>query len=163
MKTNDLQRRVPAHVSLAGAQSVADMAAAEGFWSPESYALVLSSKIRNSGVGLGAQTERLAALAGIGGSLSLQADQASAAVLCQHLAVCEALHQRFAHDAFVALNTGGSKAPEIAERYLSSSLKAQRACLAILSALKVLRSTAPTAPPTTGKPGIETLTLASSN
>lgn len=142
---NNLSLRTPAHVSLAGSRSVADMATMEG-WDPEKYALVLASTIRNWEVPLQVQTERLAALAGIGGALSPRADEAAATVLSQHLAVIEALHQRFAHQAFISLSSGGNKSVETASRALDASIKAQRACLAILSALRVLRSTAPTAP-----------------
>lgn len=160
---NDLSRRTPAPGGLVGAHSVAEMAALEE-WTPESYAVVLASNIRNSGVGLSAQTERLAALAGIGGALSLQADETTAAMLTEHLAVLEALHQRFAHEALKALNAGGNKAEVVAERYLSASVKAQRACLAVLSALKVIREGVA---PTTRAPAVlepsETLTLANSN
>lgn len=155
---NDLDKRVPTHVSLVGSQSVADMAASEK-WTPDSYAVALASNVRNCGVDLQAQTERLQALAGMGGALSLQADQ-TAAALAQHYAILEALFQRFTHESLRALNNGGPKAPEIANGYLGASIKAQRACLAVLSALRVIRggaASAPTTPATTG--GLATLTF----
>lgn len=144
MEQAELSR--PAEVNLQGAQSVAGMAEREG-WTPDSYALTLAGHIRNSGVPLQAQTERLQALAQVGGSLAVGADSATAAALSQHYAVLEALHQRFAHEALKALDAGGRNAPEVADRFLSASLRAQRAAMGVLSALKVLRDAAPTRTP----------------
>jgi hypothetical protein len=161
---NDLAQRAPTEIAETG--SLAGMAEFEGF-TPTSYALTLASHIRDSGVSLQVQTERLAALAQVGAGLGLEADSAAAAALAEHFAILEALHQRFAYEAFKALNAGGRNAPEVADRFLSASLKAQRAAMGVLSALKVLRDAAPTRPsapgpspaPSTSMPMAEVLPL----
>lgn len=129
---------------LTGSASIADMAASEG-WEPDFYACSLAEHIRSTNVPMDMQRERLVALAQVGAGLA--GAQASADELSQHYVVLEALFHRFAMAAHGALQSGGPRASEIAERYLSASLKAQRAGLATLSALKVLREEA--APPTT--------------
>ena len=120
-------------------------------WDPERYAVVLAENVRRTDVPLDAQRERLAALACTGA----HADQTSADALAQHYTVLEALHHRFTREAFEALDRGGPRAPEVADRYLSASLKAQAAAMRVLSALKVLRdaqspSTTTTPPPLGG-------------
>lgn len=124
---------------LTGSASIADMAAREE-WAPDFYAVVLAENIRSTNVSLDRQRERLGALARLGAGLA--GAQASADELAQHYAVLEALFHRFAVESHGALQAGGPRASEIAERYLSASLKAQRAGLATLSALKVLREDA---------------------
>ena len=140
----------PAQQALLGAESPGELARREG-WSPERYALGLSEAIRDSCVPLDAQRERLAALAAM--APDLKADQQSADALAQHFAVLEALWQRFAFAAHGALKEaqGGTtrRGQEgAADRYLSAALKAQRAAMQCLSALKVLRDAqaAPTTP-----------------
>lgn len=128
----------PTTVDLQGAGSLEEMAQRE-MWSPERYAVVLAENIRRTDIPLDRQRERLAALAQVGGSVDQIADQAAADALAQHYVVLEALHQRFALQAFEALNTNSPKAAEIADKYLSASLKAQRAAMACLSSLKILR------------------------
>ena len=124
---------------------MAGMAESEG-WTPDSYAITLAGHIRNSGVPLQAQQQRLQALARVGAG----ADSAAAEALCQHWAVLDALHQRFAMEAFKALDGGGRNAGAEADRFLSASLRAQRAAMGVLSALKVLRDAAPTRPSAPG-------------
>ncbi len=149
---NQANLAAPATAALQGAKSWGDLATAEG-WTPEDYSLALAENIRTTAVPLDVQRERLAALAQLGGGLSQTGDQAAATRLAQHFAVLEALHQRFAFEAFEALRGNGPRASEIAERYLGASLKAQRAAMSVLSALKVLRdSQAPGGAPTTITP-----------
>lgn len=166
MEQAELSR--PAEVNLQGAQTVAGMAQREG-WTPDGYALTLAGHIRNSGVPLQVQTERLQALAQMGGSLAVGADSATATALSQHYAVLEALHQRFAHEALKALDAGGRNAGAEADRFLSASLRAQRAAMGVLSALKVLRDAVPTRPsapvlpPAPSMPMAEVLPLSGSD
>lgn len=142
----------PATVSLSGAGSVDEMARREA-WTPDFYTLALSENIRSTAIPIDAQRERLAALAQLGGALSQTGDQAAADALAQHYAILEALHHRFSREAFEALRGTGPRAAEIAERFLNASLKAQRAAMSVLSALKVLRdSQAPGGAPTTSTP-----------
>jgi hypothetical protein len=131
----------PADAVLLGAHSVEELARLEG-WSPQRYALGLSEAIRDSCVPLDAQRERLAALAAMAPGLGT--DQHSADALAQHFAVLEALWQRFAfaaHNALKDAETGKARRGQegVADRYLSAALKAQRAAMQCLSALKVLR------------------------
>lgn len=144
-KEQDLTR--PAAVNLAGSASPADMAQREG-WDPTRYAVVLAENVRRTDVPLDAQRERLAALAGCGAL----ADQAAAEALAQHYAVLEALHQRFTLEAFKALDSGGVRAADVADRYMAAALKAQNAAMRVLSALKVLRDAPQPSAPTTPMP-----------
>lgn len=121
---------------LAGSATVADMAAREE-WTPDFYAVVLAENIRTSNVPLDVQRERLAALAQLGAGFA--GDRASATELARHYAILEALFHRFTRETHEALMAGKPRASEIADRYLTAALKAQRAALATLSALKVLR------------------------
>lgn len=128
---------------LSGCSSVAAMAGREQ-WEPDRYAIALAENIRNSGMSLDLQRERLAVLAGAGAA----AGQASADELARHFSILEALWHRFARAAAEALDSGLPRASETAERYLSASLKAQRAAASCLSSLLVLRQqSAPTTLP----------------
>lgn len=82
----------------------------------------------------------------------LAGDRASADELAGHYAILEALFHRFAREAHEALKSDKPQAGEIADRYLTAALKAQRAALATLSALKILRSSASTPTPTQPTP-----------
>lgn len=136
----------PATVDLTRCNSVASMAAAESSaaesWDPDRYAITLGENIRSSGMPLGLQRERLAALAGAGAS----AGQASADELARHFSILESLVHRFSRAAVEALDSGLPRASETADRLLVGALKAQRAAMACLSSLAVLRdrSNAPT-------------------
>ena len=146
----DSDRNKPAQRALVGAESPEELARREG-WTPQRYALGLSEAIRSSLVPLDAQRERLAALAAMAPGLG--ADQHSADALAQHFAVLEALWQRFAfaaHNALKDAETGKARRgqEDAADRYLSAALRAQRAAMQCLSALKVLRD-AQAAPTTT--------------
>jgi hypothetical protein len=137
----------PTQTTLTGTASIGAMAVAEKM-SPETYTIALSEAIRSSTVPLDIQRERLAQLGVLGGS----ADQASADELARHFTVLEALFQRFSHSAVEAMKDGSLRSSEVAERYLSGAIKAQRAALACLSALSVLRSArAPSPNPNKGE------------
>lgn len=126
---------------LTATNSIADMAARESWTDPDAYAITLAEAIARSGVSLDAQRERLQALVGIGAA----ADRASAQALGQHLVLVEALAQHFAKRSFACSEGHGRDVA--AERYVNAALKAQKAALAVLSAMKILREGDP--PPTT--------------
>jgi hypothetical protein len=98
-----------------------------------------------SATGIEAQRERLAALAELGGSL--RADHAAAGELARHYALLAALFRRLLIDA--ARLTDSPRSADAAGRLLDAALKAQRASLACLSALKTIRDTAAFTLPTT--------------
>ena len=129
---------------LVGCTTVDAMAKREE-WPPSLYAVALSEEIRATNVPLDRQRERLAALAQVGAGLA--GDRASADELANHYAILEALWHRFAREANESLKSDRPRASEIADRYLTAALKAQRAAMGVLSALKVLRDG--NQPPTT--------------
>lgn len=130
-----------AAVDLSGCRTVADMAAREGGWDPTTYALNLSHAVRDSRVPFDTQRERLQALAHIGGQVG---DATAAEEISHHYTLLNALWQRFCRLAAMDGSGHGSAA---SERYLNAALKAQRAALACLSALKAIRDS--NQPPTT--------------
>lgn len=111
---------------------------------PDRYTISLAENIRNSGMSLDLQRERLAALAGAGAA----AGQASADELARHFSILEALWHRFALAAAEAMDSGLPRSSEKADRFLNAALKAQRAAASCLSSLVVLRNIdrAPTMP-----------------
>jgi hypothetical protein len=126
----------PANANLQGTKTVAEIGEREG-WSPDRYAIALSENIRDSRVGLDAQRERIIALCSVASGLA--GDQASAQELSRHFSILEALFHRFSRQAHEALKDDRPRASEVADRFLGAALKAQRAAMATLSALKVLR------------------------
>lgn len=141
----------PANANLQGAKTVAEISNREG-WSPDRYAIALSENIRDSRVPLDMSRERLAALAEVGAGLA--GDQACSDELARHFSILESLFHRFARQAHEALKDDRPRASEVADRFLGAALKAQRAAMATLSALKVLRDEhrAPTTPSSTSTP-----------
>lgn len=138
----------PSVVSLVGAGSMAQMSALEG-WDSESYCLALADSIRHSSVSLDCQRERLVCLAAMGET----ADSAAGAALAQHFQIAEALYLRFAAETVAALNRGGPNASVIAERYNNAAVRAQKAALGCLSALKAIRDTPTRSAPVGGHEG----------
>jgi hypothetical protein len=126
---------------LAGAGSLAGMAAAEGFEAAE-YAVGLADFLRCNKTPLANQWDRLQALAqaGAGGDL------ASSDALSQHFILLESLMQRFSYESPKWAASGDKRGPEYAERLLGAAIKAHTAAARCLSALKVLRD-APSASP----------------
>ncbi len=148
-QTHSQHLGVPATVDLTGSDTIADMAAREA-WSPDLYAVVLAENIRETTVPLDTQRERLAALAQVGAVL--RGDAPAAEELARHALILGALFERFALvSAGLSTEGGGARQSVASERYLNAALKAQRACMATLSTLKVLRDSA--AAPTTPAPG----------
>lgn len=139
-----------AAVDLSGSASIEAMAEAEGVHNPDSYAIALSERIRDTGVPLDQQRERLQALAQVGAGLA--GDKASADELARHFGVLEALFHRFARSAHEVSAKDPIRGSGPAVAYLGAAMKAQRAALATLSALKVLRDANQAAPLTTSPP-----------
>lgn len=139
-----------ATADLTGCQTVAEVAEREGWQDADTWALRLSAYIRDPDMPLDRQRERLAALAQVGAL----ADQAASDMLAQNAVILEALFHRF---AVLARSISASTNDQVrnsahSERYLNAALKAQRAAMATLSALKVLRDSAST--PTTPASGV---------
>ena len=134
----------PATADLKPCRSLAAVAAADGGWSEAGYSAALANAISSSNVPLDVQRERLAALACLGDGLG---DQVTAGTIAAHSLILEALFHRFAktaHDIHAESPVRNS-GPAVA--YLAGAVKAQRAAMACLSALKVLRDG--NQPPTT--------------
>jgi len=124
----------PAQADLTPARSLSEQAAAEG-WTADNYALALADRIRSTGEGLDPQRERLAQLA----SLAQGADQATSDELARHATILNAIFQRFIRCAADLAAADPIRNAAAAETYLHSGLKAQRAALAVMSALKTIR------------------------
>lgn len=139
-----------ATVNLTGSASIEAMAEAEGVHCPDSYAVALSEHIRDSQVPFDSQRERMKALAQVGAGLA--GDRASADELARHFSVLEALFHRFARAAHEVSAKDPIRGSGPAVAYLGAAMKAQRAALATLSALKVLRDGNQAAPLTTSAP-----------
>ncbi|MCF8169358.1 MAG: hypothetical protein K9K38_17215 [Rhodoferax sp.] len=126
----------PATVDLTGTASIAAMAAREILvWDPDTYAANLALHIRSDRVPLDVQRERLAQLSTIG----VSAGKASAQELARHALLLDALFAKFAHASAELLDANSVRNAVASERYLGMAVKAQRAALATLSALKILR------------------------
>lgn len=123
---------------LHGATSVAALAEVEG-WSPDRYVTTLALNIRNDGVGLAAQTDRLRALSQIGAG----ADRAAASELSRHALLLNSLFEHLVFAAAKAVDAGGLRGAEAAQRLTSAAIRSQRAAAQCLGALKVLRDGAP--------------------
>ena len=124
----------PPAVSLTGSEALQEMACREGY-APSDYVRRLADFLRDDRLSLAPQRERLAALAEIGST----ADIATSLQLTEHLALLDALFCRFAAESVKALERTGPSAARAAEGYLGAALRAQRAALAVLSALKSIR------------------------
>lgn len=126
-----------AAADLSGCSSIAEMSRREEEFDPDRYAIALAHNIRNDGVSLDVQRERLAALAQVGGGLA--ASRASAEELGRHLLILNALFTRLALMAANAAGHPGKHSAEAADRLTSSAIKAQRAAVSVLGAMKALR------------------------
>lgn len=142
----------PTEVNLTGCTSPGEIAQRER-WGNNEWAVAMADRIRDISRPLDAQRERLAALVVTGA----RADQASAEVLGQHFVMLEALFQRFTSEAVRAGEGGGARSVERVDVFMRGALKAQRAAVSCLSALKSLRDS-PT--PTRSQKVAATLTTA---
>lgn len=137
----------PARVSLSASASIEEMASREG-WTPDLYAVALALQIRgDNGQPMGAQVERLQALATIG------AGAASAQELARHVAILSALFERHAILSARVEDPTSRRGAEAVERLTSTAIRCQRAATAALGALHTLRQgEAPTTPRTAPEP-----------
>lgn len=127
-------------VDLDGAATVGELAELEGGWTPDQYSSILAGHIRSDRVSLAAQMERLKALSQIGAS----ADKAAAEELARHALVLGALFETMARAAAEALFEGGPRGVDAAQRLTGAAIRAQRATVLCLGALKALRDLTPT-------------------
>lgn len=124
-----------ATADLSEARTVQQMAEAEG-WSAQLYTIALAEQIRSTFEPLQAQRERLAQLSAVGSTLG---DQAAADELGMHEVLLTAVFQRFLRTAAVLAGADPVRNAKAVEAYMHSALKAQRAALMTLSAIKSLR------------------------
>lgn len=137
MATSTTSRPTTAHLS--GAATFKEMAHREGEYDADRYAICLAHNIRNDGVSLDAQRERLAALTALAGQTGVNA---AADELARHFVVLSALFDRLALQAARAAGERGQQGAQAAERLTAGAIKAQRAAAATLGALNVLRQQA---------------------
>lgn len=122
-----------ARVPLAGAQSIAAMAEAEGF-TADDYTVALVSRIGVTQLPFNRQIARMQALAGIATKTS--PDNVTADELARHYVLTLALFEKFSLLASDCASSGKARAAGI---YMSAAASAQRASLAVLNALETLR------------------------
>lgn len=139
----------PARVSLSASASIEEMASREG-WTPDLYAVALAHQVRgDNGQPMGAQVERLQALATIGAG----AASASAQELARHVAILSALFERNAILSARVEDPTSRRGAEAVERLTSTAIRCQRAATAALGALHTLRQgEAPTTSRTAPEP-----------
>ncbi|MBC5768453.1 hypothetical protein [Ramlibacter albus] len=133
----------PAQVRLAGVQTVAALAEREGWMDADEYAIKFAEALCSNGVSLDAQRERLAALVNVASATA--GDELSAEELGKHYIILDALFRRLIVDAMNV--AGDSRKLDASDKLLTGALKAQRAALACLSALKMIRESATLQPP----------------
>lgn len=127
----------PAAVNLMDSKSTAEMARREQM-DPDKYAVALSLHIRDDGMSLDVHRERLAALAQVGAGLA--GGQASAEELARHFVVLNALFDRFAYaSAKLVDQEKPLRDAAAAEKLLMCAIKAHRAAVSVLGALKAIR------------------------
>ena len=131
---NDLDKITEA--DLTECTSIQAMAQKEG-WDPDRYAINLSESMGRTGVSLDSQRERLAALASI--APALLGDQSAADELARHEKVLTALFHRFAYTASELAAKDTSRYGRAAGAFLDGALKAQRASMLVLGAIKAIR------------------------
>lgn len=142
--TNSTIFNAPAAVDLQGVRSVSDLAEREGCTSAADYAVLFAQTLCNSGP-LDLMRERFIALTSVAGHLD--PDEAAASEIGQHYVILESLFRKLIIQSVAATAAGGRGSGEAGERLLNGALKAQRAALVCLSALKTLRAAAPTRAP----------------
>lgn len=136
MMQSDLTQH--ATVGLSATTTTGEIAKAEG-WTPDDFALNLAHCIRADNIPLDMQRQRLAALANLVPGIG---SKASADELARHYLVLNALFDRLAWAAAKTAESGKAQHAVAAERLATGAVKAQRASLAVLSALKALRDDA---------------------
>ena len=137
----DSKFNAPATADLQGARSISELAERESYTSAADYSAQFAQALCNSGP-LDLMRERFTALTSAAGHL--EPDKAAASEVGQHYLILEALFRKLVIQSAAAVGAGGRGSSEAGERLLNGAFKAQRAAMACLSALKVLRDVAPT-------------------
>lgn len=122
--------------NLTGSTSIVQMSVAEEWSDPDRYCLALAEKIRRTDLPLDRQRERLQALAQVGEGLG---DHATANELARHTTVLTAIFERFVKVAADLAEKDPVRNARAAEIYLSGALRAQKAALLTLGAVKTIR------------------------
>lgn len=138
----------PAAADLHGVRDMTDIAQREGFTSSTDWAARFAQALCD-GESLDVMRERFTALVSAAGRIS--PDSAAAEEIGRHYLILEALFKKLVIQSIEVADSGRKGGSEAAERLLIGSLKAQRAAMACLSALKALRDAAPSRPPTTAE------------
>ena len=148
----------PATADFQGVRNMQEVAEREGFTSSSDYAAQFAQALCSGGP-LDVMRERFVALTSVAGHL----DPAKAAgdEIGQHYMILEALFRKLIIQSVAATEFGGRGSSEAGERLLNGAFKAQRAAMACLSALKVLREADASKPPT--RSTAKALTLSGSN
>lgn len=146
----------PAGVGMQGVQNIGDISKREGFHSSTEWAARFADALCK-GDSLDILRERFAALVSVAGLLS--PDNAAAEEIGRHYLILDSLWKKLVISSLDIGETGARGSSEAAERLMNGAFKAQRAALACLSALKVLRQSTQPQPPTTAKPGLGPLSM----
>jgi hypothetical protein len=137
----------PATADFQGVRSISDIAEREGFTDTSDYAMRFAQALC-CGDSLDVMRERLIALTSAAGHVD--PDKATASELGGNYLILQALFHKLIIQSVAATESGGRGSSEAGERLLNGAFKAQRAAMACLSALKVLRDAAPTTPAADG-------------
>lgn len=140
----------PAAVDLQDATDLTDIAKREGFLSSTDWAAQFAQALCR-GDSLDVMRERFTALVTVAGRIS--PDSAAAEEIGRHYLILDALYKKLIIQSMKVAGSGQRGSSEAAERLLNGAFKSQRAAIACLSALRVLRDTAPSSPPTTSATG----------
>ena len=133
----------PATADFQGVRSIRETAEREGFADATDYSARFAQALCSSGA-LDLMRERFVALTSVAGHLD--PGRAAADEIGHHYMILEALFRKLIIQSVAATEFGGRGSSEAGERLLNGAFKAQRAAMACLSALKVLRDAAPTTP-----------------
>jgi hypothetical protein len=136
----------PATADFQGVRSISETAEREGFADATDYSARFAQALCRSG-SLDLMRERFNALTSV--ACQLDPDKAAADEIGHHYMILEALFRKLVIQSVAATEFGGRGSSEAGERLLNGAFKAQRAAMACLSALKVLRDAAASKPPTT--------------
>jgi hypothetical protein len=133
----------PATADFQGVRNMRDVAEREGYTDTSGYAIQFAQALCR-GDSLDVMRERLIALTSAAGHLD--PDKAAADEIGQNYLILQALFRKLLIQSVASTESGGRGSSEAGERLLNGAFKAQRAAMACLSALKVLRDAAPTTP-----------------
>lgn len=126
---------VPVQVSVQPGADVPEQAPAPSAveFDADTYAVGLAELLRRTDLPLTKHRERLAELA----ALDMRGDDATSAELARHVLLLSALFERFTREAEQALRR--PHAGDTAVKFLDAAMRAQRAAMTTLGAMKTLR------------------------